>query len=55
MLQLKGVFWDVDGTLADTELSGHRIAFNQSFEAYNLKWDWGPDKYIELLKKGVKL
>jgi phosphoglycolate phosphatase-like HAD superfamily hydrolase len=28
---LKTVFWDVDGTLADTEMDGHRPAFNRAF------------------------
>ena len=31
MTWLKGVFWDVDGTLANTEMEGHRPAFNRAF------------------------
>ena len=50
MSNLKAVFWDVDGTLADTELSGHRIAFNHAFEVFNLNWYWRPSEYVELLK-----
>ncbi|MDP6852186.1 MAG: HAD family hydrolase, partial [Prochlorococcaceae cyanobacterium ETNP1_MAG_8] len=26
MNKLCSVFWDVDGTLADTEMEGHRVA-----------------------------
>ena len=50
MSNLKAVFWDVDGTLADTEISGHRIAFNHAFEVFNLNWYWRPSEYVELLK-----
>ena len=28
---LQAILWDVDGTLADTELDGHLPAFNQAF------------------------
>ncbi|MGC8697773.1 MAG: HAD family hydrolase, partial [Halothiobacillus sp.] len=28
---LKAILFDVDGTLAETERDGHRIAFNQAF------------------------
>jgi beta-phosphoglucomutase-like phosphatase (HAD superfamily) len=41
--------FDVDGTLADTERDGHRIAFNQAFEASGLDWYWGEETYAELL------
>ena len=47
---LKTVFWDVDGTLADTEISGHRVAFNLAFEDYNLNWIWDKNTYRNLLK-----
>ena len=46
---LKAVFWDVDGTLADTELYGHRKAFNLAFKEYNLNWDWDIEIYKKLL------
>ena len=36
---LKAVFWDVDGTIADTELGGHRIAFNRAFSDYDLDFN----------------
>jgi HAD superfamily hydrolase (TIGR01509 family) len=47
---IKAVIFDVDGTLADTEKDGHRIAFNQTFKQYNLDWHWSPELYGELLK-----
>ena len=50
MQKLKAVFWDVDGTIADTELCGHRIAFNLAFKDYDLNWRWNKKKYLELLK-----
>ena len=46
---LKAVFWDVDGTIAETEIMGHRKAFNNSFKYYGLKWFWDEDTYIKLL------
>ncbi|ABX08840.1 HAD-IA family hydrolase [Prochlorococcus marinus] len=49
MQQLKTVFWDLDGTIADTELTGHRVAFNQAFNKYSLDWNWSKDEYIQLL------
>ena len=50
MNKLKAVFWDVDGTLADTELCGHRVAFNLAFKDFNLNWYWNENKYLNLLK-----
>lgn len=50
MKHLKFVFWDVDGTLADTEMSGHRIAFNNAFHDFNLDWDWDIATYTGLLR-----
>lgn len=41
--------FDVDGTLADTERDGHRVAFNQAFEESGLDWYWDEDTYGELL------
>ena len=31
MSELKALLFDVDGTLADTERDGHRVAFNRAF------------------------
>ena len=45
---LEGIIFDVDGTLADTE-ELHRQAFNASFRAFGLAWEWTPPRYQELL------
>lgn len=45
----QALLFDVDGTLADTERDGHRVAFNQAFVAAGLDWDWTPELYGELL------
>jgi len=50
MNKLLAVFWDVDGTIADTELCGHRVAFNLAFKDFNLDWYWNKKDYLELLK-----
>ena len=50
MNKLLAVFWDVDGTIADTELCGHRVAFNLAFKDFDLDWYWHEDKYLNLLK-----
>lgn len=49
MTALRALLWDVDGTLAETERDGHRVAFNQAFEAFDLPWRWSPDHYGRLL------
>ena len=46
---LKALIFDVDGTLADTERDGHRVAFNLAFQEAGLNWDWTPELYGELL------
>jgi len=46
---LQAILWDVDGTLADTELDGHLPAFNQAFAEAGLPWHWDPATYLELL------
>ena len=48
-MTLKALFWDVDGTLAETERDGHRVAFNRAFEAQGLGWRWSIERYGELL------
>ena len=50
MKNLLAVFWDVDGTIADTELCGHRLAFNKSFRESRINWFWDEKTYIGLLK-----
>jgi len=49
MKQLKAVIFDVDGTLAETERDGHRVAFNRAFEEHQLDWQWDEALYGELL------
>jgi beta-phosphoglucomutase-like phosphatase (HAD superfamily) len=46
---LKALIFDVDGTLADTERDGHRVAFNQAFQSAGLDWDWSVELYGKLL------
>ena len=47
--RLIAVLFDVDGTLVDSERDGHRVAFNQAFEACGLPWRWSVERYGELL------
>jgi HAD superfamily hydrolase (TIGR01509 family) len=47
---LRAILWDVDGTLAETERDGHRPAFNLAFESAGLPWQWGVERYGELLQ-----
>ncbi|HAN57181.1 MAG TPA: phosphatase [Betaproteobacteria bacterium] len=48
-MELKALLFDVDGTLADTERDGHRVAFNAAFAEYGLDWHWDVDLYGQLL------
>ncbi len=50
MSNLEGVYWDLDGTIANTELEAHLPAFNKSFEVLGLDWFWDKKTYIDLLK-----
>jgi len=43
------LIFDVDGTLADNEQDGHRVAFNRAFEDAGLDWHWDEDCYDRLL------
>lgn len=43
------LLWDVDGTMAETERDGHRVAFNQAFTAMGLSWRWDEAHYGGLL------
>ncbi len=49
MPTLKALIFDVDGTLADTERNGHRVAFNLAFDDAGLGWHWSPELYGKLL------
>ncbi len=52
MLRLapEALLWDVDGTLAETELGGHRLAFNRAMAEAGLPWQWDPPTYLQLLR-----
>ena len=47
---LEGVYWDLDGTIANTELEAHLPAFNFAFNDFNLNWNWDRSTYLDLLK-----
>ncbi len=47
---LEALIFDVDGTLADTERDGHRLAFNAAFCEFGLGWDWDVALYGKLLE-----
>jgi HAD superfamily hydrolase (TIGR01509 family) len=49
MNTLHALIFDVDGTLADTERDGHRLAFNTAFAEHGLDWHWDEALYGELL------
>ena len=48
-MSLKALIFDVDGTLADTEINGHRVAYNKTFSELGLDWQWSPELYGDLL------
>lgn len=50
MKTLKALIFDVDGTLAETERDGHRVAFNQAFQEFGLSWHWPVGLYGQLLR-----
>ena len=49
MANLEALLFDVDGTLADTERDGHRVAFNAAFDEAGLDWTWDEALYGRLL------
>jgi HAD superfamily hydrolase (TIGR01509 family) len=50
MKDLAALIFDVDGTLADTERDGHRVAFNRAFADAGLDWHWDVARYGALLR-----
>lgn len=50
MVQIKGVFFDQDGVIIDTERDGHRVAFNDTFREFGFPFEWGVDEYHRLLQ-----
>lgn len=47
--RLRAVVFDVDGTIAETERDGHRVAFNRAFERFGLQDRWDVEGYGRLL------
>lgn len=47
---LKALVWDVDGTIAETERDGHRVAFNQALKEFGVPWRWDVQTYARLLR-----
>lgn len=47
---IQALLWDVDGTLAETERDGHRVAFNHAFEELGMPWRWEEAHYGALLR-----
>ncbi len=48
-MTLEALIFDVDGTLAETERDGHRVAFNLAFAEMGLDWEWDVELYGKLL------
>lgn len=48
-MQLAALIFDVDGTLAETERDGHRVAFNRAFADLGVGWHWDVATYGRLL------
>lgn len=44
-MSLRAVIFDVDGTLAETERDGHRVAYNQAFAQFGLDINWSVEEY----------
>ncbi|MDD9892634.1 MAG: HAD-IA family hydrolase [Gammaproteobacteria bacterium] len=51
-MTLKALIFDVDGTFAETERFGHRMAFNDAFYDLGLDWYWDESLYGDLLAVG---
>jgi HAD superfamily hydrolase (TIGR01509 family) len=43
------LLFDFDGTIAETERDGHRVAYNRAFEDLGLPWHWSVPHYGDLL------
>jgi len=50
MAVFKGLIFDCDGVIAETEADGHRVAFNKVFNEENLGIEWDIETYGEKLK-----
>ncbi len=49
---LDAIIFDFDGTIAETERLGHRVAYNAAFAESGLDWVWDEPLYGELLAVG---
>jgi len=45
MQQLQAIIFDIDGTMALTELDGHRVAFNRAFAQFGVPEVWSKQDY----------
>ena len=50
MTPIRALFFDVDGTIVDTEKDGHRVAFNAAFKEFGFDFSWDVATYHELLQ-----
>lgn len=50
MHQLQALLFDCDGTLAETERDGHRVAYNHAFRQAGLDHEWSTEFYGEMLQ-----
>lgn len=48
-MAFKGLIFDVDGVIAETEADGHRVSFNRVFEEEGIDVYWDPETYGKLL------
>ncbi len=52
MSNLRAVVFDVDGTIAETERDGHRVAFNRAFKEAGIPVEWDVETYRSYLRVG---
>jgi len=50
MARVQALFFDMDGTIVDTERDGHRVAFNATFREFGYDVTWDVGTYHELLQ-----
>ena len=49
MADLVALIFDFDGTIAETERDGHRVAYNAAFDESGVGWNWDVPTYGALL------
>ena len=47
--ELRALLLDFDGTVAESERYGHRVAYNEAFAEMKLDWRWDEELYGNLL------